>query len=54
MTIIEHIKKEIERLKYNIQMGKSSNARNHLDGYSLKGLEKKKQKLEKCLKILSE
>jgi hypothetical protein len=54
MTILEHIKKEINRIGYEIKMGKSKNARNHLDGYSLKGLEEQKEKLTKCLKILSE
>ena len=54
MTIIEHIKKEIKRLEYEINMGSGKNARNHLDGYSLKGLKEKKEKLKKCLKILSE
>jgi|TARA_Y100000361_G_C10913556_1_gene215224 hypothetical protein len=53
MTVIEHIEKEIKRLEYEISMGSSKNARNHLDGYSLKGLEDKKEKLKKCLKILS-
>jgi hypothetical protein len=54
MTILEHIKKEIKRIEYEIKMGKSKQARNHLDGYSLKGLEESKEKLKKCLKILSE
>tara|TARA_Y100000592_G_C5375490_1_gene270744 strand:- start:190 stop:354 length:165 start_codon:yes stop_codon:yes gene_type:complete len=52
MTIIEHIKKEIKRLEYEINIGSSKNARNHLDGYSLKGLKEKKEKLKKCLNIL--
>jgi len=54
MTILESIKKEIKRIEYEIKIGKSKQARNHLDGYSLKGLKETKEKLKKCIKILSE
>ena len=56
MTIVEHIKKEIKRLEYNITMGKGEHisSRNHLDGFTLKGLQKDLKKLKKCIKILSE
>jgi len=54
MTILKHIEKEISRIEYNIKLGKSKQARNHLDGYSLKGLEEQIEKLKKCFKILSE
>ena len=48
MTLIEHLEKEINLLKEQIQYGKQPN-KNNLDGYTLRGLEKKLRTLETCL-----
>tara|TARA_Y100000593_G_C4287840_1_gene326539 strand:- start:962 stop:1156 length:195 start_codon:yes stop_codon:yes gene_type:complete len=53
MTLIEHLGKEITLLKEQIFYGKQSN-KNNLDGYTLRGLEKKLKTLETCLYKLTE
>ena len=54
MTLLEHCQKEIRKLKYDIQAGKDpKNARNHLDGFTLKGLDEKLEKLKSVEKILN-
>lgn len=53
MTLIEHLKKEIEFIKKQIERGKSPN-RNNLDGYVMQGLEEKLGILEECYNKLTE
>ena len=53
MTLLEHCQEEIQRVKYMINAGKSpKNARNHLDGYTLRGIKEKLIKLQEVEKIL--
>jgi len=54
MTLKEHVETELKRIKYEITLGQSKNARNYLDGFGLTGLTKKQKVLEKILKLLKE
>jgi len=54
MTLLEHVEKELKRIKHEIALGKTKNARNYLDGYGTAGLNKKQEVLEKILKLLKE
>jgi len=54
MTLLEHVEKELNRIKHEILLGKTKNARNYLDGYGISGLNKKQEVLEKILKLLKE
>ena len=54
MTLLEHVEKELNRIKHEITLGQSKNARNYLDGFGLAGLIKKQEVLEKILKLLKE
>ena len=49
MTLLEHVEKELNRIKHEITLGQSKNARNYLDGFGLAGLTKKQKVLEKIL-----
>ena len=52
-TLLEHCQEEIQKLQYNIQAGKDpKNARNHLDGFTLKGLNERLEKLKSVEQIL--
>ena len=51
-NIETHLEKVIKHLKNQIREGSASNRAN-LDGYTLAGLEKKKQILEECLNKLN-
>ena len=44
MTLIEKLKKELKFIKKQIKVGKEPN-KNNLDGYVMKGLEKKQKDL---------
>ena len=53
MTLIEHMKKEINFIKNQIKEGSSKNRR-YLDGYVLTGLKKKLNILKECLSKLTD
>ena len=52
MTLIEHIKKEVDYIKNQIKEGALNNRR-HLDGYTLAGLKNKLNILKECLSKLT-
>ena len=54
MTLLDHVETELKRIKHEITLGKTKNARNYLDGFGLAGLTKKQEVLEKILKLLKE
>jgi len=52
-TLLEHCQEEIQKLEYSIRAGKDpKNARNHLDGFTLKGLKEKLKNLKNIEKTL--